>query len=544
MEAIQFPQQKEMEAAISELRSFMDITAVTLHEANVAGKSGYILTIILEENSNQIACEMYDWADKIFKRHLEITYRIVNILDVQDYLKNGNLYYVKWYLSKVVLFKNGEFNFKIQNGLPKTNELLSKAEKKNIEFIAKAESLKRGAQHYEGTNNHQMALYTIHQAISLLFHIVGELTMGKPHVNPSLLHHLNLVKNFAPILNTVLNGNNAEDKFMMELLDKVNSNFPFKAKTRIKKETVKAVHKKLHNLLKTTKKIYQTQLSYCQERIVGFIEPKKGKANLEEIVVNDEAVITNAITSYLKTEAIYCFNNGQTKPNHFYLLIFTQKLKDNAVHDLADIIKSKTDGRCTATLLIHPFTELKTKQPDQLYFFLNVKKKGKVLFRAKQTDLISLNQTLNRDYKESKDYLQYRNIIVNNMRGWQDDYEWACYSPLKGVMLHYIIEQICLGMIRLFMGYFPNHFALSYLLEICDYINPKASIFFSRLTEQDRNLFQVLSRSYPTLRYCSTDSFSDKDMDLLEERCNDFAQFANNIVKTELERIEKLEPKV
>jgi hypothetical protein len=81
MNAIEFPQQKELEAAIADLRVFMDIDAVSLHEANTVGKSGYITTIILAEDSDQIASDMYDWVDKIFKKHLEITYRIINYLD-------------------------------------------------------------------------------------------------------------------------------------------------------------------------------------------------------------------------------------------------------------------------------------------------------------------------------------------------------------------------------------------------------------------------------------------------------------------------------
>lgn len=55
MNAIEFPQQKELEAAISDLRVFMDIAEVSLHEANTAGKQGYILTIILQEDGDQIS---------------------------------------------------------------------------------------------------------------------------------------------------------------------------------------------------------------------------------------------------------------------------------------------------------------------------------------------------------------------------------------------------------------------------------------------------------------------------------------------------------
>lgn len=49
MSTNQLPEQKELESAIAELLVIMDITAVSLHETNTAGKSGSTLTIILEE---------------------------------------------------------------------------------------------------------------------------------------------------------------------------------------------------------------------------------------------------------------------------------------------------------------------------------------------------------------------------------------------------------------------------------------------------------------------------------------------------------------
>lgn len=99
---------------------------------------------------------------------------------------------------------------------------------------------------------------------------------------------------------------------------------------------------------------------------------------------------------------------------------------------------------------------------------------------------------------------------------------------------------MCLGMIRLFLGYSPNHFALSYLLEICDYFNPQVSTFFPRQTEKDIALFKLLGSSYWTLRYSGKNPFSDTDMDLLDERYTDFTFHCNAIVQYELERIENL----
>lgn len=539
MSEIQFQDQKELENAVRELQSFMDITAVTLHQAETAGKSGYILTIILREDSQQIASEMYEWADKVLKKYPFVPYVIINLWDLLHRLKHGSLYYLKWYLSNISLFKSDEFDFKIKKDIPAVSVLLKKAVKKNSGLLAKAESLRRGSQHYEGTNNHSMALYTVHQAVNLLFGIIGGLVMGRSHSSHYTLDHLNMIKGFAPILKQMFDTDHDKDKEIADLLDSARIEFPYAGKKKIKKERVKEAQKKLYRILKETKKIFQDQLSYCEEKSALFIEPKQNPEILNDVVIDYENLVSDTVTSYLKTEAVYCFGTSEKNVRHFYLLVLVKESKLNAVHDLADVIKSRTKEQCTATLLIHNISELKSANGDQKFFFLNVIKNGKALFK-KESAVSEFGDLPVRSITSAKEYLYYRNIVVNNMESWQGDYEWACYAPLKGLMLHTMAEQICLGMIRLFMGYSPNHFSLSYLLEICDHFNPEISSYFPRVTEQDRNLFTILSRSYASLRYSGADIFSELDMNLLQDRYNDFAGFCTAVVKDELQRAENL----
>lgn len=435
MSTNQLPQQKELESAISELRVFMDITAVSLHEANTAGKSGYILTIILEEESDEIASEMYDWADKIFKRHFEITYRIINIIDLIDYIKRGNLYYIKWYLAGIHLFKGDGFEEKMNNELPKAQNLLEKAIQHFTSRIAKAEALQRGAQHYAGTNNHLLALFTIHQNITHLFAVAEELVMGRVYLNNNISHHQETIKDFAPQFAKFFDRSNDEDVQMMVLLHKAHRDFSYSDKMKIKKEIVTTAYKKMQQFLKQVKKVCKEQLSYCHDKLLTFKEPVKAESYSKVIVLSDESIITGIITSYIKTKAIYCFGKHASNINHYYLLVLEEEHKENAVNDLATIIKSKTKGKCTATLLIHSMSDIRTKHPDQQYFFWNVIKNGELLFTDKESYLLDLQQTPKRNYESAKEYLRWRNVIVNYMEGWQDDYEWALYAPLKGVML-------------------------------------------------------------------------------------------------------------
>jgi hypothetical protein len=452
-------------------------------------------------------------------------------------LKNGNLYYLKWYLSNITLFKDEKFDFKIRKDIPPVSGLLKKAVKKCNKHSAKAESLRRGAQHYEGTNNHGLALYTIHQTINLLFGCIGELVMGKEHSDYYILRHLKIIKDFAPVLAKIFDAENSSDLEIAKLMDEARINFPYSGNVKIKKDKVKEAQKKLSQIIKEAKKIFQEQLSYCEQKAVNFSEPKKTEEQQRTEICDYEKIISTAVTSYLKTEAIYCFDKAHSSVMHYYLLIFASENKTNAVHDLVGIIRSRTKENCNATLLIHSIAEFNNATGDQKHFFTHIILNGTLLFKKDSVVLEAESLPL-RSLLPAKEYLSYRNIIVNNMESWQEDYEWACYAPLKAVMLHTMTEQICLGMLRFFTGYSPNHFSLSYLLELCCYFNEEISTFFPRITEQDRNLFTLLSRSYASLRYSGEDTFSEADMNLLQDRYNDFARFCTSLVKNELERIE------
>lgn len=535
MDAIEFAQKKEVEAAVADLRVFMDLAAVTLHEANTAGKEDYILTLVLSEEGEGIAYEMYDWTDKVLAKHTDISYRIINIRDVIEYLKKGNLYYIKWYLGHTYLFRTEEAESKLNPVNFNIRKLLEKSINSFTGWLSRAQVLQRGAQHYAGTNNHQLALYTIYQAIIFLFGIGGKLVAGKGYT-ASIWSQQQALKSFAPSLVRLFDRDNAEDSRIADLLHKANRDFPYFGTEKVKKELVIADYKKLQLLLKLVRNIYKEQLAYCEERLKFY--PVSIPCPDIQVETNDSK-ISRIITRYIKTAAIFCFGKREGTTTHYYLLVFERHHKDNAVHDLGDIIRSKTKGQCSATFLIHHVDEIHLAKGEQRVFLSNVINTGETLFKHESVkELTHIEQVPERDYKQAISYLQNRNLIVNQISEWQGEYEWANYSPLKAVMLHHIVEQACLGMLKLFLGYTPNHFALGYLLELCEYFAPSAGKFFPRSSAEDKRLFKILSRYSWTLRYSGDDDVDFEDMSVLQTRCNDFAEYAQEVIQKELERIQ------
>ncbi len=553
MDAIVIPPEKEFEALINDLRVLMDVTAVTLHESNTAGKTGDILTIVMEGNFYEIASEMYDRAEKLFQKYsVQMPYKIVDSADIIHKLKDGNLYYLKWYLTSRPLFKNDAAYTKMIEKLPAAQSVFLKAKKHVLQMFGKADAMSRGAQHYMGTNSHQLALLTIHQNIILLFGIVGELTFGKAYSGKSINDQQGITEEFAQAFSKLFDRCNPAEAALVELLHTVTRSFPYTGNIKIKKETVVTAYKKMHWMLKETRKVYNEQLSSCEAALTTFQEPVREKpVKLSE--TNDENTaldkISRIITKAIKTEAIYCFGKNEVLPPrdsladdekkasiNFYLLVFEDGLTPNTAHDLAGKIRSKSKGKYTVTLLVHNIAELGTEQADQKYFFDKVIRSGQqVYLNPEQQTILNSITPPHRNLKPAIEYLHYRNTIANILLEHVADGYDSSYTHLTGMLLHHVVEQACLAMIRLFLGYSPNYFSIGYLLEICQHFSPEIANFFPTRTESDLRILKQLSHQPWTLRYSGKDIVSTDEMELLEGRCNEFVAHVHVLVNMALE---------
>jgi hypothetical protein len=562
MNTIEFPQQKELEAAISDLHVFMDIAAVSLQETNTAGKSSHILTIILEEDDNEcLAYEMNEWVDKVFKRYVEITYTIIDIRDLIDNVIEGNFYYIKWYLGGVHLFKNEEFDVIMQNEIPKAKDLLENGIKIFTQRMQKIEVLQLEAHHYAETNNHQLALFTIHKIIILLFGLVEEFVKGRAYSNSSIFRHQQIIKDFAPLFAKLFDYDNIQDNQIAELLYKAHNDFPYDGEVKIKKEWVCMAHKKMQWMYKEVKKVYTEQLAYCEEKLRTSEEPETIPTVVNNEIVNDEIKISNIITSYSQTRAIYCFGKRETayssnntiypnkelqgKHTHLYLLVLVEETIENATNDISDKIKTKTDGSITATLLIHQLSNLKKICDDQQYFFWQIMQNAELIYQnAEKSPYLNTTGTPKRNLKTTSLYAANRKNNISTIWGWvYNDDDAHSSDEVKMSGLHQIVEQTCLSLIRVFLGYTPNHFSLDYLFNLCEYFTTITTELFPRKTQEDQSMFKLLKQQPSALRFSKANDVDYLYYELLEERCSKFKNQADVLIQKELDRFKETESK-
>ncbi|PKB18828.1 hypothetical protein [Flavobacterium sp. 5] len=269
-------------------------------------------------------------------------------------------------------------------------------------------------------------------------------------------------------------------------------------------------------------------------------------------------MLSEIIMESISTSGIYCFGEkkqSQTVQNpfqetasvqeehtHFYILVFANEYVINAVTDISDIIKTKTEGRYTVTLLLHKATTVQHLAPHQLYFYHEVITKGNKIYEHENVPPnIAFDETPKRQIKYLRSHWNNRNIVAETFLRSLRHVDYTDYGFVQESMMHIAIEQTCLGLIDVFLGYRPDHFSLPYLFDLCEIFTPLASDLFPRTTIEDKRLFDLLKANTSALRWVNLKKSCIVDTEFLEKRSNLFHERACRLIESELERLETLE---
>lgn len=275
---------------------------------------------------------------------------------------------------------------------------------------------------------------------------------------------------------------------------------------------------------------------------------------MNAIEFSQQKELKEVITGHIKTSAIYCFGRNltaysssrkiypdkelQNEHSHLYLLVFVHETKENAGSDINDKIKAKTQGALTATVLIHHVQSLKDLCQDQQFFFWQIMQNADLIFQdINKPPYLNISETPKRNLKSTSHYIAWRNNNIATIWGWvYNDDDASSSDEVKMSALHQIVEQICLSLIRVFIGYTPNHFALEYLFNLCEYFTTITADFFPRQTREDKSIFKLLKQQPNTLRFSKANDVDYLYYQVVEERCKNFKNQAEILIQNEINR--------
>jgi hypothetical protein len=248
---------------------------------------------------------------------------------------------------------------------------------------------------------------------------------------------------------------------------------------------------------------------------------------------NFPAVITSIINSYLQPEAIFCFGSSHVshevsgvfapltfrgyEQRHFSLLVVANEARPNAIAEVSDLVYVNSNGMFSVTVLLHS-REWINKAPDKYRDFFARVVAAPAVYQAVEWELpAAWVGEFGRDFDAAAKAWEHRQVIIEASLQAENAIEHPAGEQVRAALLHQVAEQVCLGLIEVFMGYRPVHFALGYLFDLCGNFTPLVADIFPRHTTEEKGLFKLLASNPALLRHRSQE-LSLTDIELLQRR--------------------------
>lgn len=242
------------------------------------------------------------------------------------------------------------------------------------------------------------------------------------------------------------------------------------------------------------------------------------------------------ICGSIDTERIYCFGKrtyqaSRSNPlsnnhsehrlkDHYDLVVITSGDQVDKASNLQDKLNNRSSDAYTVLLLMHTAESLHKSLKSNYHFCHNLLRLGEQVYQKEGLNAehalpeydpsnISFDCRMNwhQRYYRGKAFIEAAGTV------WDEGEETVVLS-----LLHQGIEQICLGMIFIFLGYRPNQHSLTHLFDLCFNFTTLIDSIFPRNTPEDLRVFRLLAKSANNGRFMINVSIDPTDTGLLYHR--------------------------
>lgn len=258
----------------------------------------------------------------------------------------------------------------------------------------------------------------------------------------------------------------------------------------------------------------------------------------------------------IKVDAIYCIAFGSREhcsgnvlfpdmeqtsaQQHYTLLVLAESFPQQFVADASETIRQQSSGNITVTLLAYKTVALAQPGEHQYLLYHAMTKCMRLYRRKSKRLLLRFNEIPVRDAQQTEREWNSRKYNAICFLEAETAIENPNSNTVQVVLLHTALEQLCMGLVYVFLGHRVDSFGIGYLLRLCDVFTPLAASIFPDYSDEDKRLLKVLSSNNSTLRYQPQVKTSITDVETLRKRVRQFFEQAVALVESELERMKQL----
>jgi HEPN domain-containing protein len=223
---------------------------------------------------------------------------------------------------------------------------------------------------------------------------------------------------------------------------------------------------------------------------------------------------------------------------HYCLLMVTESNTriDHEVQDFANHIYQ--DG--TITMLCHGQEAISKAIQNNSRFFISVYSNGELLYTNNGINARNLTKRYDLKDAPTKAYKHYQHRISLAeafMAGADECLKREQYN-VSTFLLHQVVEQCCIGIVRVHLAYRSEVHNLKRLLLLCNAFSEAPYDLFLNSTAEDNRLFEILSTSYSQARYGHAFKVQHQDAFALAQKVSKFLEMTEAMCEDKISKLE------
>lgn len=264
--------------------------------------------------------------------------------------------------------------------------------------------------------------------------------------------------------------------------------------------------------------------------------------------------LVNLLVSRYEPSNIICFGcNHNTKTVsscfirpvdyyscHYFLLMATTE-SGRIEHEVQDFVNANFSGG-SITILAHGKDTISHAISQGNRFFIAVFRDGFQLYAANGLRIMMDYPNMNpaTTLTSAEEHFFHRIPLAEGfLKGAHECLANQHYN-ICTFMLHQVVEQCCIVLIRVHMAYRSDFHNLQRLLNLCRCFSDQPYKMLLSGNPVDSRLFDILIKSYSQARYASTFFVDKNDAGALYDRVSSFVQLTKSVCIVKMEELHQL----
>lgn len=227
----------------------------------------------------------------------------------------------------------------------------------------------------------------------------------------------------------------------------------------------------------------------------------------------------------------------------YTLLIISHKFPNKSLADFMDDLYNKMKQRCKVFAVMYTLSKAKKRLDYGDNFLSQIINKAPCIYEANN----ALKEFKNhRIFTHESIYSKIDSVWSNRMNRAEyllsilDSIELKEDTVSRLSIMHYALEQICLGLLYVFWEFKPQHYSLPYMLHLCNHFTPLPHTIFPKETYGLHRIQYMLYNAPNIIRFKADSEFSDRDADKAYNRCEWFYEEAKIIGDKHLDYLKEI----